>query len=293
MRWRKVTLIGVGLLGGSLGLALRQLRLADQVWGYVRRRESVDECIRCEVVDHCTNDLKESVTGSDLVVFCTPISQMAPLGKELAPFLSPGTIVTDVGSVKHSVVQELTPIIAKGGGIFVGSHPMAGSEKMGVAAARADLFTNSICVVTETENQPEATARVRQLWESVGARTVQMSSQQHDEFVSRTSHLPHLVAAQLAHYVLAPTHPAEQSLLCANGFRDTTRIASGSPEMWRDISVANRKQLSIELGIFINELSQLREALDQMDTGAIQKFFDTAKQRRDAWCARMASPSPE
>jgi prephenate dehydrogenase len=227
------------------------------------------------------------VEDADLVILCTPLGQMREVAEKMIPSLKPGAIVTDVGSVKGSVVEDLEPMIAKAGAYFVGSHPMAGGEKTGVGAARADLFVNSVCLVTPTPNsQKDAVNRVAQFWKDLGARVLQITPGLHDDLVSRSSHLPHVVAAELANYVLSPAHPEEQSAVCANGFRDTTRIASGSPEMWRDIVLANRKNLARVLGVFIEDLQEFCLALEKEDTKAIEEFFENAKQRRDKWCGQ-------
>jgi len=291
MHGLKVTLVGVGLLGGSLGLALKQRRLADHVWGYVRRPASVGECLQAGAVDHATTDLIEAVTGADVVVMCTPIGQMMDLTQRLIPALKPGALVTDVGSVKQPVVEMLEPVIHSAGGVFIGSHPMAGAERMGVSAARSDLFQGAVCVVTPSRQSPEpALVQLRALWTGVGGRVLTLSPEVHDAQVSRSSHLPHIVASQLANCVLSPEHPKEQSLLCASGFRDTTRIASGSPEMWHDIVMANRKNLIGTLGGFIAQLSQFRAALEAQDSAFVAEFFTRAKQRRDAWSEQGSSP---
>ena len=294
MRWRNVALIGVGLLGGSLGLALRRRGLADHVRGYVRRRESTEECVVAGAVELASTDLEEVVAGADLVVFCTPLSQMLPLAKELAPKLGKGAIVTDVGSVKGSVVRELEPIFSATDSTFVGSHPMAGSEKVGVKAARADLFENSCCVVTPTASTPsEALREVEHLWSSVGGRLLRIAPDLHDELVSRSSHLPHVIAAHLASYVLDSHFPAEQARLCANGFKDSTRIASGSPEMWRDIISANQGPVSRALDDFIGRLQEFSLVLEKGDPAAIESFFRSAKSQRDEWAKHCVSTSPE
>lgn len=294
VRWKRITLVGVGLLGGSLGLALKQRRFAQTVIGYVRRRSSVGECKRAGAVDLATRDLAEAVTDSDLIVLCTPIAQMRPLVERMLPSLRRGAIITDVGSVKGSVVRELAPLAAKVCSHFVGSHPMAGAEKTGVAAARADLFVEAVCVVTPTPHSNRAAVRtVEELWRAVGARLLRLSPEAHDELVSRSSHLPHIIAAQLANSVLDRAHPKQQAMLCANGFRDTTRIASGSPEMWRDIVLANRQNLLQALEAFTNDLDNFKRVLKSADADAIANFFETAKHRRDQWSCKTASPSPE
>ncbi|HZQ47903.1 MAG TPA: prephenate dehydrogenase/arogenate dehydrogenase family protein [Verrucomicrobiae bacterium] len=291
MHWQKVTLVGVGLLGGSLGLAIKQRRLAAKVDGYVRRSISIGECEKLGVVDHATRDIKRAVENADLVILCTPLSQMCELTRQMLPALKKGAIVTDVGSVKGSVVEELEPLVADAGAHFVGSHPMAGGEKTGVSAARADLFVNSVCLITPTpRSQKDAVRQVEEFWKALGARLLKLAPGLHDDLVSRASHLPHVVAAELANYVLSPAHPKEQAIVCANGFRDTTRVASGSPEMWRDIALANRKNLSRVLGVFIEDLQEFRLALENGDLKAIEEFFEKAKQRRDKWCGSGNSP---
>jgi prephenate dehydrogenase len=294
VHFRKITIVGVGLLGGSLGLAIKKRRLAGEVVGYVRREASIIECKKAGAVNSCTRDLREAIKDADLIVLCTPLAQMLPLFKIMRSSVKRGAIITDVGSVKATVVKELEPLVTKAGAHFIGSHPMAGAEKTGVAAARENLFENAVCVVTPTRKSNQAALRkTEQLWKAVGARVMRLAPELHDELVGRSSHLPHVAAATLANLVLDPKHPKSQPLLCANGFRDTTRIASGSPEMWRDITVANRKNLSKSLDTFIRELKVFQSALRKGDAKAAERFFQQGKDRRDAWCARCASPSPE
>jgi prephenate dehydrogenase len=293
MRWNSISLIGAGVLGGSLALALKRRQLAAKVAACVRRDSTLAECRKLEIANVVTQDLKEAVLGSELVILCTPLSQMATLAAEMGPFLKPGAIVTDVGSVKGTVMRDLEPLVRQAGAIFIGSHPMAGSEKTGVAAARADLFENAICLVTPGRHSPpDAVAKVEDFWKSVGGLPLRLTPEAHDELVSRSSHLPHVVAAELANYVLSPVHPKEQGLVCANGFRDTTRIASSSPEMWRDIALANRQNLTRVLGVFIEDLQEFQWALERQDVRAVEEFFAKAKQRRDQWRAH-GNASPE
>ena len=294
MQFRKITIVGVGLLGGSIGLATRQRRLAGEVAGFVRRAASLKDCEKAGAVDFATTDLLAAVSNADLIILCTPLAQMRSLAQQILPALKHGAIVTDVGSVKAGVVRELESIIAKAGAHFIGSHPMAGGEKMGVLAARADLFECAVNVLTPTKKSNSAAVRkLERFWKSLGARTVRMDAAQHDLLVSRTSHLPHVTAAALANLVLNPAQPKTQAALCATGFRDTTRIASGSPEMWRDIALANRKNLCRSVDTFMAELKKLQVALKTGDAKKVESFFATAKSRRDNWCACLASTSSE
>ena len=219
---------------------------------------------------------------------------MTALTKQFLPALKRGAIVTDVGSVKADVVRELESLTGTVGAHFVGSHPMTGGEKMGVLAAKADLYANAVCVVTPTKKSNAAAVRkVALFWKSLGARTLRLDAAKHDLLVSRTSHLPHVAAAALAGLILDPKQPKAQTSLCATGFRDTTRIASGSPEMWRDIALANRKNVSQAVDTFVGELKRFQTALKKGDAQAVEKFFAIAKERRDNWCACGASPSSE
>jgi prephenate dehydrogenase len=284
VQFRKLTIVGMGLLGGSLGLAAKRLKLASEVAGYARREKTIAECEKFGATDYATTDLVAAVSGADLVILCTPLAQMRPLAEQFLPALKRGAIVTDVGSVKAGVVRELESLIAKAGAHFVGSHPMAGGEKTGVAAARAELFADAICVLTPTKKSSAGAVRkLERFWKALGARVVKLPPAQHDVFVSRASHLPHVVAATLANLVLDPVQPRGQAQLCANGFRDTTRIASGSPEMWRDIALANRKPIAASLNAYISELQKFQKILRSSNPTAVEKFFETAKQRRDPW----------
>jgi len=292
--FRNGTIVGVGLLGGSLGLALKKRRLARTVTGFARRAATVAEARKLAALDECLLDVRAAVKHADLIVLCTPLAQMKLLVKQMLPALKRGVIVTDVGSVKASVVRELESLVSKAGGHFVGSHPMAGSEKAGVAWARADLYEGAVCVVTPTRRTNKSALRkVEQLWKSVGGHVLRLTPEKHDALVSWSSHLPHIVAATLASVVLEPKRPKAQAILCANGFRDTTRIASGSPEIWRDIAVANRKQLRAALNEFVRELGRVQKILRNGDAVEISKLFETAKARRDRWCSRSTSLSPE
>lgn len=284
VRWGKITIIGVGLLGGSIGLALRQRKLAREVHGFARRKATVRQALKSGAVNHAGTDLREAVTGADLIILCTPISQMEALTSELLPSLKRGAIVTDVGSVKANLVRQLCPGVRKAGGHFVGSHPMAGSEKSGIRAARADLFEDAVCVISPTAGTSKTAVRkVERLWTAVGSRVLTLNPALHDKLVSRASHLPHLVAAVLASQVLDPRQDERQAQLCSTGFRDTTRVACGSPGMWRDIAIANRTNLVRDLAQFEKNLRKLRRQLSVGDAAGIEAVLRTASERREAW----------
>jgi prephenate dehydrogenase len=264
------------------------------VTGFVRRIRSVRKCVACGAVDEATLDLAEAVRGADLLVFCTPLARMKTLARQLAPHLKPGALVTDVGSVKASVIRDVESVVARAGAHFVGSHPMAGSEKAGVLAARADLFAGAICIVTPTaKTRPAALKRAETLWKALGCRTLRTTPEAHDQLVSRSSHLPYLSSVALTNYILDPAHSTVQGLLCAAGFRDTTRIASSSPEMWRDIALANRRHLRKALAGYMWHLAKLGEMLRRGEGEELAACFQKAKTLRDAWLAGASSRLPK
>lgn len=285
MPWNKIAVVGLGLLGGSLGLAIQQRRIAQHVAGYVRQPGQVTDCRERQIANEVSTDLGKVVADAELIILTVPIRAMPALSRQMAPFLRAGALVMDVGSVKNGVVQVLEQIIAPTGASFVGAHPMAGAEKTGVRHARANLFHNTVCVLTPTPQTPgEFLGKAAAFWQAIGSTPLRLSPEVHDEMVGRSSHLPHLVAAVLANYILDPALPKEQEMLCATGFRDTTRIASGSPAMWRDIAVANRQPLSVALEEFIAALQRILRALREQDEETIGQFLEKAKQRRDHWC---------
>ena len=287
MHFRKISIIGVGLLGGSLGLAARQRGLAGEVAGYVRRPEAQRECEAVGALDYATNDLLAAVSGADLVVLCTPLAQMRPLTEQFLPALRRGAIVTDVGSVKAGVVRDLERLVAKAGADFIGAHPMAGAEKTGVSASRAELYEGAVCVLTPTpKTRAAALRKLGRFWRALGSRVLLLDAAEHDRLVSRSSHLPHVAATALARVVLDPRAHQAQSALCATGFRDTTRIASGSPEMWRDIVLANRKNVARNIDSLIAELNRFQDLLKTGDPATLQAFYTEAKSRRDNWLAK-------
>ena len=284
MQFQKITIVGVGLLGGSIGLAVRQRRLAAEVAGYVRQPASLRDCERAAAVDYATQDLLAAVSQADLVILCTPLARMPALVDQLLPALKRGAIVTDVGSVKGEVVAQVEARIQQAGAWFIGSHPMAGGEKTGVLAARADLFEQAACVITPTiRSNARALKKLEKFWQSLGARTLRLDAAAHDAAVAHTSHLPHVAAAALAGMVLAPKAPASHAGLCATGFRDTTRLAAGSPEMWRDIALANRRYLRRTVAGYIRELQKFQARLARGDARGVERFFADAKARRDQW----------
>ena len=276
---QKLTLIGVGLLGGSIGLAAKQRDVAGRVCGLVRREESIAECLAAGVVDEATLDVAEAVADADLIILCTPVGRMGELAAALKPHLAADAIVTDVGSVKSSVVAAVEPELSR----FVGSHPLCGSEKAGVAHASGNLFEGAVCAVTPTEaSAANDVAVVTEFWEALGSRVVNLTATDHDAIVARTSHLPHVLASALVNAVLTSPRAGESDFL-GTGFRDTTRLASGEAGMWRDIALDNAEAIAAAVEDLQNELSQLRSALNAKDAAALEKFFAQAQSHRADW----------
>jgi prephenate dehydrogenase len=279
--FQKITLIGVGLLGGSVGLAARERGVTGRVTGLVRRAESLEECVAVGAVDDATLDLPEAVADAGLVILCTPVGGMSELAKQIQPHLATDAIITDVGSVKRPVVAAVEPVLPR----FIGSHPLCGSEKTGVAHARADLLGGAVCAVTPTDYSPaDAVEAVTEFWSALGSRVVNLSAADHDAICARTSHLPHVLASALVNAVLAKPRTGENDFL-GTGFRDTTRLASGSPEMWRDIALDNAEAIAAALNELQAEVAGLKEALDARDSPALEKFFAEGKTHRDNWIA--------
>jgi cyclohexadieny/prephenate dehydrogenase len=276
---RQIGIVGVGLLGGSVGMAARASGFRGKLIGAGRRASSLARALEADAVDEVTTDPAEAATGSDLVVICTPISQFEPILRRVAEGLTPGTYVTDVASAKASVVR-LAERILPPGTRFVGSHPMAGSEQTGVEFARADLFQRALCLLTPTRNTKPATLQwVQAFWESLGGRTLALPARRHDQLLAGVSHLPHLVATALVNLASR----SRGIRLAGPGFADATRIASGDPGMWADIVSTNRQAILRSVDQLMAELARLRQRLEKDDTRRLHQWLDAGKQARDEW----------
>jgi len=277
MRFSHVAIIGVGLLGGSIGLALKAAGSTATIIGYSRRRETLEKALQYGVLDRWAMDIQEAVADADLVILCTPVGLFGDLLEQMRPALTSGTVITDVGSTKRTVVSAATRILPDTCS-FVGSHPMAGSEKRGVEYARADLFRGATCIVTPTATSQAPDVRaVEQMWEMIQMNVVRLSPEEHDAAVSDISHLPHVLAAALVSMQSRSAMP-----LAGKGFLDTTRIASGDTAMWRDILVDNRDNVKASLDRLQRELSTLRRLLAPSKSEALAQWLASAAGRRDA-----------
>lgn len=272
-----LAVVGVGLIGGSIGLAARKAGLARRVLGAGRQQKSLDEALAGGCIDEAFVDVKEAVRRADFVVFCTPVDRIVEQVVGLAPLCKNGTLLTDAGSTKSAIVAGIEGKLPPGVS-FVGSHPLAGSEKRGARFADAGLFQDRLTVVTPTANtDPAAAEQVVQFWRRLGSRVRTMSPADHDRALAVTSHLPHLLASALAGVL-----PDSLRELTATGFRDTTRIASGEPELWTGIFLQNRPAVMEALDLLLARLDAMRTAIQHDDRAALDDLLTQAKRTRDA-----------
>jgi len=275
--FHQVTVVGVGLLGGSVGLAVKAADQAIQVVGVGRRKSSLDRALAAGAIDRATLETADGVAGSDMIVLATPLGAYEDHLLAMAGALSPKATVTDVGSTKNIVVRVAESVLGRGGP-FVGSHPMAGGERRGVEFARADLFVGATCIVTPTARTPARhLQRAEQLWKMLGGMTVRMSPGRHDRAVARVSHLPHVLAA----LIVMGQRQGELPLV-GKGFLDVTRIASGDPALWREIILTNHKAVLAAIDAADEHLTHLRDLVELGDGPGIERFLTRAKKRRDS-----------
>ncbi len=274
---KTVAIIGVGLIGGSVGLALRARNMAERVIGVGRRQESLRIARRVGAVHNTTVDIDKGVAEADFVIVCTPVGRIVDDVLAVAKNCPEGTLITDAGSTKQKLVEALDKELPRGCR-FVGSHPLAGSEKAGAAHAQADLFEGRVTVITPTVNsRAEDFDFVEKFWEALGSVTIRLSPDEHDRALAMTSHLPHLAASALAAVL-----PERFFRLSGTGLLDTTRIAAGDPELWVQIFLENKDNLLASLEQFGSTLSAFHTALRASDQTEIFRLLTLAKKNRDA-----------
>lgn len=284
----KVVVCGVGLIGGSFALAIKSAFAGrhdcPRIVGMGRTRAPLEQALHLAVIDEIATGWENALKGADLVLLGMPVGQMPAVMRALVPHLEPQTIVTDGGSTKSDVVAAARAAFGDRIGQFIPGHPIAGAEKSGVTAAKADLYAGKRVVLTPLpENRPEDLQALRTVWETCGAKVSELEPAAHDRVFAAVSHLPHLLAFALVHD-LAERDNADQLFgFAASGFRDFTRIASSHPEMWRDICVANRNALLKEVDAFMVELLKTRVLLASADSTGLEAMFASARARRDAW----------
>jgi len=290
MHLNKIVIFGVGLIGGSVALALKKTGVAPKIVGVGRNIENLQTAINLGVIDEAEADIAKAVGDANLVLIATPVAQTQKILEAIIPHLSQSTVVTDAGSTKSDIAQYVMNASKQAKNPehflsqFVGGHPIAGAEKSGVTAAKEDLFIGKNVVLTPNEKTSlEAIKLVRELWQTTGASVSEMTAQTHDQIFAAVSHLPHLLAFALVNNLANRPNAKQLFDFAASGFRDFTRIAGSSPEMWRDISLANKTALLSELEAYQAEISALQNLLKNEDSQGLQAMFEHASQARQAW----------
>ncbi len=279
MMFNRVTIIGLGLIGGSLALAIKERQLTKEIVGVSRRQGTIRRAMSLGIVDRATLNVKNGVEGADFVILAAPVLKIIDLARRLSASLSNGAIVTDAGSTKKEIVQNLESILPAAVS-FVGSHPLAGSEKFGLGYVDKDLFKGCYCILTRTAStNPVALARVKRFWTKLGMKVELMTPERHDRVISRLSHLPHAMAVALSNAC-----GRSDLRLAAGGFKDTTRIASSRPELWKEIFLTNRKNITRDIRFLKKELSKIETALKRNSSKELLRLFSRAKAIRDSIC---------
>ena len=276
-RFNQITIIGLGLMGGSLGMALRRRRLAQTVVGFSRKPSTLRRAKACGAIDAGTSDLMRAAQHADLVILATPVETIVPYAKRLARFMRAGGVLTDVGSSKHQIVLALERAMPRRVA-FVGAHPLAGSEQRGLDAARADLFDDSLCVVTATRRTDRRALRIiGRLWKPLVGRVIVMDPQRHDRLLAAVSHVPHVLA-----FCLINAAADEALAVAPRSFLDATRVAKSNPELWDDIFLSNRSALLAAMGRFERQWRTVRHILARADRRALRRFLKSAHAKRHA-----------
>ena len=277
-----VTIIGIGLIGGSLGISLKDIDKVQKVIGVSRSEEHINEAIDKKAIDEGTTDLASSVLNADLVIIATPIESIIPTLKKITPYLKQGVIVTDVGSTKQLIVSEADPLMPIGT-YFIGSHPMAGSDRSGIESARAFLFDNAVWVFTPTENTNRvALDNLQQFLSQLDIRPLILKPDIHDKVVSTISHMPYLVASSLVKLIqFEPDYQSEMLSLAASGFRDTTRVANSPAEWGKSICLTNKQSLMSGIKEMQSVLKDIEALIANDDEKAILDYFNTIRNFRE------------
>jgi len=279
----KLAVFGVGLIGGSFALALKQAKAVSRVIGVGRSSANLKLALERGIIDSIA-DPATAIRGADVVLVSTPVAQFSKVLEAIAPGLGAQTTVTDGGSTKRDVIVAARKALGRKISQFVPAHPIAGAEKSGAEAASAELFRDRRVVLTPLrENRRGTVEQVESLWKACGARVARMDPEEHDAVLAAVSHLPHVLAFALVHGVAKRNNAEQLFSFAAGGFRDFTRIASSHPEMWRDICLANRDRLLQELKSYANELGTLRKLIEKGDGAALEKLFTGARNARNKW----------
>lgn len=282
MMVNRLCVIGVGLIGGSFALKLKQLGLVTEVVGYGRSLANLKTAVEMRVIDRYESEISQAVKDADLVVLAVPLGAIAACYQQIAPHLSASCVVTDVGSAKSSVIEHIEQVLGECPSNFVPAHPIAGREKSGVEAVDAELYQSHRVILTPLpQTSAQAADKVEALWQAVGAQVERMSAQRHDEVFAATSHLPHMLAFALVDMLNDHAELGNVFQYTAGGFRDFSRIASSDATMWRDIALQNASAISNWIKAYQLELDKLNQLIENGDGDALYQLFNAAKQARD------------
>ncbi|GAB3463895.1 hypothetical protein GCM10027321_27040 [Massilia terrae] len=289
----KVVIVGVGLIGGSFALSLKAAGAVKHVVGMGRSAEVMARALELGIVDEITTSAQEAMRGADLVLIAAPVAQTGRILQSLLPWLEPHTVLTDAGSTKSDVVAAAREVLGERIAQFVPGHPIAGRESNGPDAAIPNLYRGKKTVITALPENPAALVeRVESAWRLCGAIIHRLTPGEHDKVFAAVSHLPHLLAYALVDDIAAKPHADLLFQYAASGFRDFTRIAGSSPEMWRDISLANRDALRVELDAYLAQLTKLRALLDAADGAGLEAVYANAQRARQAWIGAIEAAEP-
>ena len=278
----KITIIGVGLIGGSLAKAIKENNLAKVVFGYGRDLNRLEKAKKANVIDQFSTNLKDAINDSDIVIIATPVGSFKEILIEIKPFLTSKIVISDVGSTKTNIALIVSQTLGDYSNYFIPAHPIAGKEKSGFEASESNLFNNRKVIITPLEtSSPDSISLIQKMWEGTGADVDFMSPESHDELLGMTSHLPHMLAFSLVNYLISKNPSA--SIYAAGGFKDFSRIASGDAVMWRDICIQNKDQIISHIKGYQKTLDSLVDAIENENSDELDLLFTNAKKTRDSW----------
>ena len=278
----KITIIGVGLIGGSLAKAIKENNLAKVVFGFGRDLNRLEEAQKANVIDQFSTNLKDAINDSDIVIIATPVGSFQEILSEIKPFLTSKIVISDVGSTKTNIASIVSQTLGDYSNYFIPAHPIAGKEKSGFEASESNLFNNRKVIITPLEtSSPDSINLIQKMWEGTGADVDFMSPESHDELLGMTSHLPHMLAFSLVNYLISKNPSA--SIYAAGGFKDFSRIASGDAVMWRDICIQNKDQIIDHIRGYQKTLNSLVDAIENENSDELDLLFTSAKKTRDSW----------
>jgi len=278
----KITIIGVGLIGGSLAKAIKENNLAKVVFGFGRDLNRLEEAQKANVIDQFSTNLKDAINNSDIVIIASPVGSFQEILSEIKPFLTSKIVISDVGSTKTNIASIVSQTLGDYSNCFIPAHPIAGKEKSGFEASESNLFNNRKVIITPLEtSNPDSINIIQEMWEGTGADVDFMSPESHDELLGMTSHLPHMLAFSLVNYLISKNPSA--SIYAAGGFKDFSRIASGDAVMWRDICIQNKDQIIDHIRGYQKTLNSLVDAIENENSDELDLLFTSAKKTRDSW----------